>query len=355
MAGDPNTLELLARGASVGVFMALAIGLSRGAPTPARITGVLVCLVSAARALAQFPLALSALGPVKYPVWALTIMGVGLHWAFATELFGDRRKLNPLRFAPALVLLAVGMAAASAPRDVSRLLWLTHHLIGIALIFHALAVIAVGWRQDLVEPRRTLRGPVLALGTIYALVFVSLDVFTTFRLSAPYYPSSLDALLSPLVGGLAIAVLLRADPALFEVARPADRAAPRPVAAQDQTVLTRLTRAMDEQELWRQDALTIADLARGVGVPEHRLRNAINTGLGYRNFAAFLNERRVAAAKAALADPAKTRTPVSAIAYEVGFGSLGPFNRAFKDATGMTPSAWRSASFEGDPKPAIPG
>jgi AraC-like DNA-binding protein len=42
-----------------------------------------------------------------------------------------------------------------------------------------------------------------------------------------------------------------------------------------------------------------------------------------------------------LADPATARTSISAIAFELGFGSLGPFNRAFKEATGQTPSEWR--------------
>ncbi len=32
---------------------------------------------------------------------------------------------------------------------------------------------------------------------------------------------------------------------------------------------------------------------------------------------------------------------MSTIAYELGFGSLGPFNRAFRAAVGVTPTAWR--------------
>jgi AraC-like DNA-binding protein len=65
--------------------------------------------------------------------------------------------------------------------------------------------------------------------------------------------------------------------------------------------------------------------------------------LGYRNFAAFLNERRIAAAKVALADPERTRVAISTIAFEVGFSSLAPFNRAFRDITGKTPTDWRRA------------
>lgn len=67
----------------------------------------------------------------------------------------------------------------------------------------------------------------------------------------------------------------------------------------------------------------------------------INQRLSYRNFNAFLNERRIADARAALADPAAARKPVLTIALEVGFGSIGPFNRAFKEALGETPTEFR--------------
>jgi hypothetical protein len=40
-----------------------------------------------------------------------------------------------------------------------------------------------------------------------------------------------------------------------------------------------------------------------LGLPEYRLRQLINQGMGYRNFAAFLNFYRIADTKTALADP----------------------------------------------------
>jgi AraC-like DNA-binding protein len=67
----------------------------------------------------------------------------------------------------------------------------------------------------------------------------------------------------------------------------------------------------------------------------------INGGLGHRNFNAFLNGYRIAEAKAALADPAQADVPVLTIAMDAGFNSLGPFNRAFKSETGLTPSEYR--------------
>ncbi len=49
----------------------------------------------------------------------------------------------------------------------------------------------------------------------------------------------------------------------------------------------------------------------------------------------------VAQAKAALADPAQAEVPVITIAMDAGFQSLGPFNRAFKAVTGVTPTEYR--------------
>ena len=46
-------------------------------------------------------------------------------------------------------------------------------------------------------------------------------------------------------------------------------------------------------------------------------------------------------AKAALADPSQAEVPVITIAMDAGFQSLGPFNRAFKATTGVTPSEYR--------------
>ena len=84
-------------------------------------------------------------------------------------------------------------------------------------------------------------------------------------------------------------------------------------------------------------------------VHPRRLRRLINGGLGHRNFADFVGAHRIAAARAALADPANARASISALAFDLGYASLGPFNRAFKDATGQTPSEWRQAALAASP------
>ena len=103
-------LEVLARGAAVGALVGLAIVIARPPFSPARITGILFCLAAAAHNLTQNQVIESVLGPAWPLVWAFSVMGAGLFWAFATELFGDRPRLDQVRFAPAAVLLLLGIA-----------------------------------------------------------------------------------------------------------------------------------------------------------------------------------------------------------------------------------------------------
>lgn len=127
-------------------------------------------------------------------------------------------------------------------------------------------------------------------------------------------------------------------PTLATAARPPSGVDPR-----DQTLLTALVMAMDTG-LFREPGLSIERLAETLKTPTHRLRAVINQGLGHRNFASFVNGYRLAYAKAALADPARGRETVLAIAYESGFAALQTFNRVFRDAEGDTPTGFRDKS-----------
>jgi AraC-like DNA-binding protein len=109
----------------------------------------------------------------------------------------------------------------------------------------------------------------------------------------------------------------------------------------DADALTRLETLMSEVEVWRGTGLTIKMLANHAGVPEYRLRRLINQRLGFRNFTAFLNEYRLAAAAEKLADRAEKRSPILTIALDLGWGSIGPFNRAFRARFGRAPSDYR--------------
>ncbi|MDT7835981.1 helix-turn-helix domain-containing protein [Aquabacterium sp. OR-4] len=150
--------------------------------------------------------------------------------------------------------------------------------------------------------------------------------------------------------------------AIASMANPADRAVPgadgsalAPATVADPGALARLLRAMQQEQIYRREGLTIGGLAAHLGLPEYRLRRVINGQLGHRNFNAYLNGHRIAWARAALADPARAATPVLTLALEAGFQSLGPFNRAFKADTGLTPTEFRAQALAGEGGACEPG
>jgi AraC-like DNA-binding protein len=135
-------------------------------------------------------------------------------------------------------------------------------------------------------------------------------------------------------------VALQVQPSIFGASRRAESAPDMRAEAADRQLVARLD-ALMAAEGWRREGLTIGALAAELDAPEHRLRRLINQRLGHRNFADFVNGYRIEAAKRRLSDPAEARTTVAAIAFDLGYGSLGPFNRAFRAATGSSPTEWR--------------
>ena len=156
--------------------------------------------------------------------------------------------------------------------------------------------------------------------------------------------STLDAAAS--IAGLAIVIWCVA--ALLQVRsrvlREETRVAPFPSAnpdPKDTPLLDELKKLMADDEIYREHGLTITSLAQRMNEKDYRLRRAINGTLGFRNFNQFLNHYRVDAATRQLVDPTTRRLPVLTIALDVGYSSLAPFNKAFRDKHGITPTEYR--------------
>jgi AraC-like DNA-binding protein len=149
-----------------------------------------------------------------------------------------------------------------------------------------------------------------------------------------------------ILAGVVIAIaysLMRVQgEAIFPAAtKPAAAVVAGEANAVDRKLLDALLRLMADERIYRHEGITVGALATKLTVPEYRLRRLINRQLGYRNFNVFLNNHRIEEAKAALADPSQAEVPVITIAMDAGFQSLGPFNRAFKATTGVTPTEYR--------------
>ena len=61
----------------------------------------------------------------------------------------------------------------------------------------------------------------------------------------------------------------------------------------------------------------------------------------------FLNQYRINDACETLSDPTQVKKTILEIAYELGYQSIGPFNKAFKDLKGLTPTAYRKNQING--------
>ena len=107
-------------------------------------------------------------------------------------------------------------------------------------------------------------------------------------------------------------------------------------------LLTSVERYLLVEEGYRDHRLTIAKLAGEVGVSQDRLRRLINRELGYANFNAYINAIRVDAVRRRFADPGSSDEPILTLAIDAGFKSVSVFNKAFKSATGQTPSHYRA-------------
>jgi AraC-like DNA-binding protein len=111
-----------------------------------------------------------------------------------------------------------------------------------------------------------------------------------------------------------------------------------------------IRRLMSQDAFYTRQSLRVADLARGLGEPEYKVSQCITGSLGFRNFNQMANHFRIEEAKRRLTDAAYDHLPILTIAFDCGFGSIGPFNRAFKAQTGLTPQQFRNR-----PDPGAPG
>jgi len=320
-----ETLDLMFRGGTIALCLLMIWHLSVARlGTEMRLAGIAFLVGEIAYTLAATP---SSAFDSEALFMVARACPVFLWW-FALCLFEDR----PRHWVVATLVLAFLSNPHLSPS------WATNvvHQIGVAallgnVIYKALS----GLREDLVEPRRQFRltiGVLLPLTGLVIAYFELVPPDAGFALSLMLLQSAIFLVFSL---GL-MAWMTRLDTDLFP-----DASGPRPPRnVVDDSDLARLSAALGDG-IHRIEGLTIGSLALQLGLPEHRLRQLINREMGYRNFSELVNDLRVDDAKAQLADPDGGRRQISQIAYEVGFASLAPFNRAFRARTGQSPSEFR--------------
>jgi AraC-like DNA-binding protein len=220
---------------------------------------------------------------------------------------------------------------------------------GIAFVFAALITAYRGRAPDLIESRRDFRIRFVTIAGGYMVFVIIVEVFL--RGTSPHPVASVlhAAAIFAIVFYFANALFALKINLLFEPVQIALPAMELDVA--ERMLLEKLDAAIANRS-FLQDGLTIGQLASQLGAQEHRLRRLINAKMGFRNFNDFLNHHRIRVACQQLGDPALARIPVLTIAMKLGYGSIGPFNRAFKQSTGLTPTEFRRQKLAGLDLPA---
>ena len=343
-----STLDIALRAGTVALLLMLAASLV------GNFRKVVAGRLAAAFALGSAAHAASySIGPIlpvsawHAPLIALSTGNVVVFWLFTRALFDDGFRL---RARHGLVWAAV--AAFSfvnclwiAPGGHTRLSIVAINLVVLGFIGLAVAQTVTSWSADLVEGRRRVRVFIVAAAALYGGINAVLQIFMSGSGTTEIANTVNAAVLAGIVAMISYAMMRVDGGELFPATEEAEPPAHvQPIVAEDaadQKLVDALMRLMADERIYRHDNVTIGTLAARLKIPEYRLRRLINQRLGYRNFNVFLNNHRIEEAKAALADPGQAEVPVITIAMDAGFQSLGPFNRAFKATTGVTPTEYR--------------
>ncbi len=352
------------RGAAVALLLLLALRLWRDGLLLRPTARLLACfaLTLCVQVISSTPLFERGL----LPAWQALPVGISvgnsvLFWLLSRLLFDDDFALRGWHAAVWVMMFASGVTyclTLSFEQPASDLNVAARMVIRwLPLLFAALVLAAAvrRWSVDLLESRRRLRAFVVISGVAYTVAMVALRAQSA-RGILPAPAALLDiAVLLGIVAVASVQLMRIQSGELFAI--PAKTSTGKPLAAplppqplpqtppladpEQQALLDRLSALMTSRRVYAQENLTIAGLARQLSTPEYRLRRAINGSLGHRNFNAYVNEFRLREAQAALADAGKRDLPILTIALTAGFQSIGPFNRAFKAMTGLTPSEFR--------------
>lgn len=337
-----ETIDLVIRSACVGICALLAIHFSTIRPVSRKTVSTILFLISSAGMIVATSLLSMSMVEQSY-LWRLiatfliATSPVFIAWGLL-ELFEDDFQLQ---------LWQIIFVAVTVPThfmgDINPIFDTICHVSSL-MIYGYLFYVAIATRKhDLVFARCMFRIWFMGGAAFAGIAFTSLHwYYGSFGLPDWYYLFKATVLLTLTIIFAYWALKVRehvwALPQNFAMKQPEALSPP------EMALLTKLQASMKE-DIWREEGLTIRKLAENLDTPEHRLRKVINQGLGYRNFAAFVNEHRIGAACEVLADPVKADIPIITIAYEVGYASLGPFNRAFKDIVGESPTEYRKRLF----------
>ena len=263
-------------------------------------------------------------------------------WLFALSLFDSQFKPKLLHAVVALAyclpILLLRLSQIGMIGSVPSWVIAAINLGTIPIIGHLIWVTLKGRTDDLNEGRRAARYYFVSVLSFVAIASALTDLFMTGEYNV-HLPTAKAVIFLPATL-FACWWLLRIEPNALSFGMSAPKTKAK-LDGRNQDLNMRLDKEMREDKAYLDPKLSITSLAKRVGIPAYRLRELINTSLGHQNFSVYVNRFRVEAVKEALANPDDEGASILTHALNNGFNSLSPFNRAFREIEGITPSEYR--------------
>lgn len=214
-----------------------------------------------------------------------------------------------------------------------------NHFIALFVIVHTVYLLIIDFHDDLIDKRRKKRIVLMSYISFYTACILFFEIVVP-SIKHHHFFSLLNALFILCSTTILAFILIKRT---TQRLRPASIEKPKkhsiPLAYQQSY---QALKQWLNNEGFIAHELTISELAAHLSTPEHQLRKLINSYLGFKNFSTFLNSYRIPYACTVLQDIKNIRKPILTLALDMGYGSVGSFNRAFKNSIGKTPKEYRS-------------
>jgi AraC-like DNA-binding protein len=274
--------------------------------------------------------------------------GCGWLWLFARSLFRPEKPIErPHLYAVAAIIAIEGGSRLAGPyppdgpmSEAYRILGNAEGFICIGALVLVFAEVFSGYSHELRKQERRFRQTfALTLGAMIALTLLWVLNADENSMGGRWKETVIivTAVVAIVGTRLCLSFRKRNPLSLTKKTKPATR------FKGDIILGKRILHILQQDRMFATPELKVADLAELLGEQEYKVTQCITGALGFRNFNHLINSYRINSAKEALVDPENKRRPILSVAFDCGFNSLGPFNRAFKQQVGMTPREYRAA------------
>ncbi|NDF12818.1 MAG: AraC family transcriptional regulator [Proteobacteria bacterium] len=213
-----------------------------------------------------------------------------------------------------------------------------YRIFGAALVF--MLLVTIMGRGNFQTPSRAVdaRAKYCLIVTLilFNLIWVLMDLLELAHKTKPEEAEFIRTMIGVAFVYLVLSSIFRVFAESFGF-RPMHIKLRRELTLKDKDMIRRMQQMMEQEKPYTKQGFNRKKMAEKLGVTEHQLSKAINESYK-KSFSEVMNEYRLGQAKKLLKE---TSHPVTVISYDTGFASIASFNRVFKEATGLSPTAFR--------------